>query len=464
MIVLVAVLLLAALVAWWGARRARDAAEYFVAGRRAGAWLVGIAGTAAALSPFTFVGGPGLFWAIGAGSLWIIISAPLTGALQCWAVGEPVVEFVARTKAVTIPELLQRKLGGRAVRVAAALVIVVGGVASLAVDARAAFVLGEIFLGVPGLWCAVALMLATTLYTSLGGMRAGLLADAVQGGLMALVAVAIAAAALAAAGGPAGAVAALETARPQVLGSFGAAAPAKAFGFYALFCVGVCAQPRYVQKFFFLRSSDQLRRLPGVLTLALVLTLTVWIGVGIGGSALAAQGKIALGGPDDLAPRTMEFLGPWAVLLAGVGVLAALMSSASSLLNLAAAALTRDLPESCGGAPRGVGAARAATVVVAAAGTLLGAQSARTVALLGILGWGFFTAALLPAMTIGLLWRRASGRGVAASMIVGGAVDLSLELLRTQLPPGLEPGLAGALAAALVLVLFPRTSAASGVV
>ena len=160
----------------------------------------------------------------------------------------------------------------------------------------------------------------------------------------------------------------------------------------------------------------------------------------------------------------MEYLGSWAVLLAGVGVLAALMSSASSLLNLAAAALTRDLPEAFGGAPRGVGAARAATVVVAAAGTLLGAQSARTVALLGILGWGFFTAALLPAMTIGLLWRRASGRGVAASMIVGGAVDLSLELLRTQLPPGLEPGLAGALAAALVLVLFPRTSAASGVV
>jgi Na+/proline symporter len=447
-------LLLAAGLAWWGARRARDSAEYFAAGHRAGAWLVGVAGTAAAVSGFTFVGGPGLFAAVGVGSLWIILSAPLTGALQCWAVGEPVVALVERHRVVTIPELLAARFGGPAVRGLAAAVIAVGCVASLAVQARAAAVLGEDFLHVPGAVAAVAAMLATAAYTASGGMRAGLVADAVQGGVMAAFAVLLAAAALAAAGGPGAAVATLGKARPELLGGFGAATPPQAWAWYLLFCVGTCAQPNYLQKFLFLRSRAQLRALPAVLTGALAATLAVWIGVGLAGSALAARGALTLGRPDDLAPRTMSLLGPWAVLLAGVAVLAAMMSTAASFLNMAAAAVTRDLQEALGRPALGIPAARVATVLFAAAATAIGVTSERAVVLLGVAGWGFFTAALLPAMTVGLAWRGAGARGVVWAMAAGSATDLALEAMRGQLPPGLEPGLAGAALGTLVLVVL----------
>jgi Na+/proline symporter len=214
---LVLLLLLAAGLTWWGARRAGDSADYFAAGHKAGAWLVGVAGTAAAVSGFTFVGGPGLFAAVGVGSLWIILSAPLTGALQCWAVGEPVAELVERHGAVTIPELLSARFGGSAVKGLAAVVVAVGCVALLAVQARAAAVLGEDFLHVPGVLAAVAAMVATTAYTAAGGMRAGLVADAVQGALMAGFAVLLAVAALVAAGGPGAALATLERAAASVL-------------------------------------------------------------------------------------------------------------------------------------------------------------------------------------------------------------------------------------------------------
>lgn len=463
MTLLAALLILAAAIAWWGLRRARTATDYFAAGRRAGAWLVGVAGTAAALSAFTFIGGPGLFVVAGVGSLWIVLSAPLTGALQCWAVGEPVVALARRRNAVTIPELIGMRFGGApAPRAAAAAVIVIGCVASLAVQARAAAVLGEDFLQIPGVTAAALAMLATTLYTALGGMRAGLLADALQGAVMAVVAVVLAVAAIAAAGGPGAVVATLQRSRPELLGAFGATPPAQACAWFLLFCVGTCAQPHYLQKFLFLRSTSELRRLPAVLTLALALTLTVWIGVGLGGAALVAQGAVAIGQPDDLTPRTMEFIGPWAVLLAGVGVLAALMSTAASFLNLAAAALTRDLPEAAGRAPGGLGSARLATVVVAVAATALGVFSERSVALLGIAGWGFFTAALLPVMTLGWHWprlttrddvaARANARAATAAILAGAGMALALELLRPMLPPGLEPGLAGAAMGVLVLV------------
>ncbi|MGD1149219.1 MAG: hypothetical protein ABR961_14855 [Thermoanaerobaculaceae bacterium] len=452
MTVLAALIVMAAGVAWWGARHTHGASDYFAAGRRAGPWLVGVAGTAAAVSAFTFVGGPGLFAVVGIGSLWITFSAPLTGALQCWAVGEPVVELARRHGILTPQELIGARFGPGARGIGAAL-IVVGCVANLAVQARAAAVLGEDFLKVPGVLAAGAALLATTVYTALGGMRAGLVADAVQGATMACLALLLAGAALVAAGGPAAAVATLRAARPELLGSFGGAPPARALAWYLLFCLGTCAQPHYVQKFFFLRSREQLRSLPAVLTIALATTLSVWLAVGLAGSSLVARGTVSLARPDDLAPRTMAFLGPWAELVAGVAVLAALMSTAASFLNLAAAAVTRDLPAVLGGRQGGIAAARVSTVAIALAAAGLGAASQRTVAVLGIAGWGFFTAAFLPVFTLGLAWRGATGAGTVWSMLAGGGLDILLELNRARLPAGLEPGLAGAALGLLVLVV-----------
>ena len=452
MIALALLLVAAAGVAWWGARHSPTASDYFAAGHRAGAWLVGVAGTAAAVSAFTFVGGPGLFFAVGFGSLWITFSAPLTGALQCWAVGEPVVDAALRHGILTPQELIGVRFGTAARAIAGAMILI-GCVANLAGQARAAAVLGEDFLKVPGVLAAGAALLATTAYTALGGMRAGLLADAVQGATMATFALLLAGAALVAAGGPAAALAAIERSRPALLGSFGSAAPARALAWYLLFCLGTCAQPHYLQKFFFLRSRSQLRALPAVLTLALAATLSVWLGVGVAGTALAAQGRLVLARPDDLAPRTMALLGPWAELLAGVAILAALMSTAASFLNLAAAAVTRDLPAAFGKPPRSLATARVVTVAVALVAAGFGASSPRTVALMVITGWGFFTAAFLPVFTVGLAWPRSSGAAAGAAMLAGAAVDLALEPLRGSLPAGLEPGLAGAAVGMLTLVL-----------
>ncbi len=452
MIVLLVLLASALTLAWWGAGRARGEAEYFVAGRRAGVWLVGVAGTAAAVSAFTFVGGPALFAAVGSGSLWILLSAPLTGALQCWAVGEPVAALARRHQILTVPELLGVCSGSTAVHGVAAGVVLVGCVATLAVQARAAAVLGEQLLGAAPMLAALVTMLATAAYATAGGMRASLPAEAIQGGVMAGVAVALAIGAVVAAGGPIGVLATLHHARPELLGAFGTVPPARAWAWWLLFCLGTCAQPHYVQKFLFLRGEATLRRLPGVLTLTLAVTLTVWLGLGVAGAALIADGRLPGGIAEELTPRLLLWVGPWALVAAGVAVLAALMSTAASLLNLAAAAVTRDLPAALRRHPLGLGWARGATACTALAATAVAMASERAVALLGIAGWGFFTAALLPALLLGLAWEGATSAGLVAAMVVGGGVDLVLEAVRTGLPPGLEPGLAGAAAGVLVLV------------
>lgn len=452
MIVLAVVLLAAVTLAWWGARRARTEVEFFVAGRRAGVWLVGIAGTAAAVSAFTFVGGPALFAAVGTGSLWILLSAPLTGALQCWAVGEPAAALAQRHQVLTVPELLGVHFRSPAVRGVAAVVVLVGCVATLAAQARAAAVLGERLLGAAPHVAALVTMLATAAYAASGGMRASLPAEAAQGGLMAAAALSLAVAAVAAAGGPTAVLNTLERARPELLGVFGTVPPARAWAWWALFCLGTCAQPHYLQKFLFLPETATLRQLPAVLTLALAATLTVWLGLGLAGAALLADGRLALASQDDLTPQLVLRLGPWAALLAGVAVLAALMSTAASLLNLAAAAMTRDLPAAFRRNPLSLRWARVTTAATALAATGAALASERAVAVLGIAGWGFFTATLLPALLVGVAWPSATRQAVVAAMITGAVVDLVLETARNTLPAGLEPGLAGAAAGVLVLV------------
>ena len=204
----------------WGWRRTESAAAYFAASRRAGAVVAGLGGTAAGLSAFVFLGGPGLFASIGVASLWIVLSAPFTSALQCLAVGGPVVRLAHRHGCLTVPELLEARYGGRWPQGLAALAVIVGGIATLAVQAKGIAVFGEILFDVPGAGVAAIAVLATVAYTTAGGMRAGIIAEALQGAIMATTALAISWIAVARAGGPSSALEMIQRLRPELLEPF----------------------------------------------------------------------------------------------------------------------------------------------------------------------------------------------------------------------------------------------------
>lgn len=447
-------------LAAWAWRRVRTELDYFAAARSAGPWLAGLAGTAAGLSAFVFVGGPGWFAAAGIGSLWLLLSAPVSGALQCWAVGEPIVRTAARTGAVTVPDLVAARFGHGWPAGLAALAVLVGSVATLAVQVEGLTVLGEALLGIPGWQAALAAMLLTSVYTVAGGMRAGLLAEAFQGALMAGAAVALVTATLIRSGGPTAAAELLDRLRPELLDPFATVPPTAAAGLFLLFGLGTCAQPHYLQKFLLLRNVAALRWMPAVMTAALLAVVSVWVGVGLGGTALWLDGDLRLERPDELAPAVLAVLGGPLGGVAAAAVLAAVMSTAASLLNIAAAAAVRDLPRALGrrSAP-GLPASRWATAAVAAAAAGVAVASDRPVALLGVLGWGMFTAALLPTMLVGLNWSGATRRGAVAALLSGPSVQLGLEAARTAGVAGAawEPGLTGAAVGVLAMVAVSAT-------
>lgn len=225
-------------------------------------------------------------------------------------------------------------------------------------------------------------------------------------------------------------------------------------GWFLLFGLGTCAQPHYLQKFLLLRNRRALRWMPAVMTGALISILTVWVGLGLGGAALVAGGGIRLTSPDALAPTLIRSFGPWLVAAAVTGVIAAVMSTAATLLNMIAAVVVQDLPAALGRRrPRTLAPARWATIAAAALALVTALASHRTVALLGVLGWGTFTAAFLPTMVLGLNWEGCTRRGAIAALAAGPAVQLALELARARGMAGTwEPGLSGAAVGTLLLV------------
>ena len=440
-------------------RRTRSASDFFVAGRRLGAFRAGLAVAASAFSGFVFLGGPGLTGEIGFGSLFIVAPAGFTAALLCRTVGRRLVLIAEATGAQTLPEAIAFRFGARAPAALAALAILAGSVIYLGVQLAALARAAQFAFPGIGLGAALALGLGIVLaYSLAGGMVASVNTDVLQGIVMAAAAVAACWWVMSRLAGPAGLAARLAAAPDggRFLEPLGVLGPAAGFGFLLLFSVGTLGQPHMLHKFLMLKSPEALRTLPAVVAGTQGLSLLVWMGLGAGALALLPGGAgEAAGHPDEAAlavlslPGTPEFL----TGLVAAAVLAAIMSTSDAFLNLASAALCRDLPRAFGRPARdSLGAARLAGLLVGlaalgiAAGHLAGGG---LIAFLGTLGFGAFAAGLGPAFLLGLAWERVTATAATLSMAAGLGSLLALEALL----PGLAVPPAALAMAAGFLVL-----------
>lgn len=375
----------------------------------------------------------------------------------------------------TVPDALLCRFGSRRVSGLAALAVLVGTVGYLGAQIQALGVITEVALGggpwgawapAVGLGIGLAVILA---YSVGGGMVAGVYTDVFQGALMLVSAVAVFVYALRSAGGPlaiARSIASSDGFGPSFLDPLGGVPLATTFGFFFVFGVGVLGQPHMLHKFYMIDDPAKLRWFPAVLGVSQSLCLLIWLGIGVAVPALVAQGKMApLARADDAAPAFL--LGFTPEILAGVvfaGILAAIMSTADSFINIGAAVLVRDLPRALGRriGPDALLHGRLAALGVAVAAAAFALAYQDLVALLGTFAFGTFAAALAPVMAVGLAWQRVSARAAGASIATGLILNLGLELAAKQtwlpglprppLPEGVLPS-AVAMAASFTVLL-----------
>jgi Na+/proline symporter len=463
-------------VGLWARRRVRNARDFFIAGQSVGLVVTGVATMSAAFSGFVFLGGPGLTYRLGAASLWINAPLGFTAALLGWSLARRLRLLAGTREVFTIPDAVQCRYGSRATAGLAALAVLAGAVGYLGSQLLALGVLVEALFDTRQLlggWsAAVALgagLAVLLVYCVAGGMVAGVYTDFLQGLVMLGAAVAVFARALQVAGGPAGIVEAIAGSPlfgPAFLDPLGKVPAVTAFGFFFVFGVGVLGQPHMLHKFFMIDDPRKLRCLPLVLGVSQSVCLLIWVGVGLAVPALVAGGRLApLARADDAAPVFLLEFGPELLTgLACAGVLAAIMSTASSFLNLGAAALVRDLPRALGRPLRDeLRWGRVATVGIGLAAAVVAYLHGDLIALLGTLAFGTFGAALAPALAVGLNWPRVTAAAAAASIAVGMGLALGLEVAarlgRFPFPPFVPGTLPAAVAlAASFITLFAVTA------
>jgi SSS family transporter len=454
-------------IGFWSARRTRDQRDFFLAGQRLGLLVTGLTTMSAAFSGVVFLGGPGLMYRMGVGSLFICMPVGITAGLLCWLVAKRLRLLAVGTDVLTLPDAIRRRFRSASAGGAAAVAVLVGSIGYLAAQLLALGIVLELVLGWSlGLSVTVGLIVIC-LYSMAGGMVAGVWTDLFQGVLMIVAAGAVWWLSMAEAGGIDGMVASISTSEqfgPEFFEPFGAGGVVGAASLFLVFSVGTLGQPQMLHKLMMVRDLERLRWLPLVLGGSQTVCLLVWFGLGLAVPALVAQGDLAaLASPDQAAPAFLLAQAPDAMAgLVLAGVVAAIMSTADSFLNIAAGAVVRDLPRALGLSPAsGLRVLRLAVLGVGLAAAFLALSFGDLIALLGTFAFGTFAAALAPVLAIGLNWRRVTGRAATASILTGMVVAVGLEVgaraaggLDQLIPvvPGVLPAVV-ALAASVTVLL-----------
>lgn len=439
---LAAVLLIGA----WALRRTKTAKDFFIAGQGIGLLVTALATMSAAFSGFLFIGGPGLSYRLGMAALFISFPVGFTAGLLCWTVAKRLRLLAEVREVFTVPDAVLYRYRSRWASGLSAVAVIVGTLGYLGAQLQAMGVVIEAIFGTRELfgdWSPIVAMAAGLVvvlaYAVAGGMMAGVYTDVFQGTLMVGAAVAVFYYAMRSGGGLeaiARRIATSDAFGPEYLDPLGHVPVFTAMGFFFLFGIGTLGQPQTLHKFLMLDDPRKLKWMPLILGLTQTLVVLIWLGIGLAVPALVAGGRLApLVRPDDAAPAFLLGFAP--EILAGVvfaGILAAIMSTADSFVNLAAAALVHDLPKAFGRKKpaRELLWGRLAVVGVAVAAMVFAVLYGDLVALLGTFAFGTFAAALAPAVAVGLNWKRVTGTAAVASIATGMVVSFTLEFLAKQ--------------------------------
>ena len=405
----------------WGTMETESTSDFLISGKRFAGWAIAFSAFASIMSGFGFIGGPGLFYSGGYAFLWIAIVAPLAFPISWFVLGKKMRLLAEVRDIMTIPDAVYARYGSDTVRVLTAISVLLGVISYLAVQLKAmGFVLGEI-LGTTQLTAVLIATAVIAIYTIGGGMIAGVMTDAIQGGVMVVGSILVFFLALDYGGGITQMSQDIAVNDPAFAGAFGSFPVMLVLCWYFLFTVGNSGQPHMAHKLYMVRDVNLLKWGAPIAALSYFAASLMMLGIGIGVRAGVETGAIeALSNPDAAAPFFLtEFVPP---VLAGVvfaAALGAIMSTSDAFINIGAANLARDIPLGLdleyASDRQELWAHRIGSAVIITGSLLIAYYAEILVGLLGVVGWALFASALVPLLGIGLNWDGATREGAIAA-------------------------------------------------
>ena len=444
---LAAYLLLTLLLAVWVQRRAKSGAskniveEYFIGGRSMGGFVLAMTIIASYTSASSFVGGPGVAYSLGlAWVLLAMIQVPTT-FLTLGVLGKRFAIIGRRLGAVTITDFLYARYRSDVVVILCSMALLVFFAASMV----AQFIGGaRLFQAVTGYPYEVGLILfgvTVVVYTAVGGFRAVVLTDALQGVVMVVASVVVFMAVLEAGGGMEQSIQTLKAIDPGLITPSGAGGQVPApmlFSFWVLVGLGILGLPQTTQRCFGYKDSRSMHNAMVMGTLIIGFLLLFMHLAGVLGRAVMP----GLSSGDLIIPSLLlEFLPPFWAGVFVAGPLAAIMSTVDTMLLLVSAAIIKDLyiryslkNDASRISPKKL--SRMSFGCTVAAGLLVFAASFNPPELLvwiNLFAFGGLEAVFLWPIILGLYWKRANAAGAVFSILIGLTVFIFLSVFKVPL-------------------------------
>jgi len=333
-------------VAWYAYQKRKTGGflnEYYVGSRSMGGFVLAMTTVATYVSASSFIGGPGAAYKFGLG--WVLLSMIQVPAiwLTLGTLGKKFAMFARQTGSITINDLLFARYQNKVVVWLACVSLLLAFFGMMVVQFIGAGRLLETTLGLPYEWSIGVFALVIGLYTFIGGFRAVVLTDTVQGLVMLIGTMLLLGATLVATGGMDNAMTTLHAIDPRLLTPTGVDDKLSAtfmLSFWVLVCFGLIGLPHTAVRAMAYKDSRSLHR--GILVGTVVMTVLV-LGMHLAG-VLARAVVPELDVPDKVIPTLMmTVLPPFVAGIFLAAPMAAIMSSIDSMLIQSSSTLIKDL-------------------------------------------------------------------------------------------------------------------------
>lgn len=461
--VLVAYLIVMIVIGVWASGDSGDVSGYYVAGKKLPSWVVAFSMNATGESAWLLLGLTGMGYAVGIHAFWVVLGEVLGVCLAWVLISRPFKAYTDRFDSITVSDFLEDRFKDTAYIIRRLSVVIILSMVSVYLAAQLT-ASGKVFTSFLGLDYSTGVILGTVIvvfYTVIGGFKAVAYTDLVQGLMMFAGLAILPIIGIAAAGGW---TPMMETLRAddasllQPLGNMGFTTPgiisALSFAAVGLAFLGV---PQLLVRFISARSTREMPRAGLIGVICIIVFDSGAVLIGMSGRALFP----GLGDSETILPTMADQLLP--VLFTGIFlviVLAAIMSTADSLLILASSAVVRDViqkiyrPMTSEWRLSMYG--KLTTVIIGVLAAIVALGEVRVIFWFVLFAWSGLASAFVPVVLCAMFWKRTTLAGAIAGMISGFVVTVVWILtLKSSFYDLYEmiPGVAAGLLATIIVSL-----------
>lgn len=426
-------------------KHATDVNSFVLGGRSVGPWLTAFAFGTSYFSAVIFVGYAGQFgWNFGLASTWIGLGNAFIGSLLAWTVlGRRTRVMTQHLNSKTMPDFFEKRYDSSKLKVVASFIVFVFLIPYTASLYNGLSSLFNNVFSIP-YWVVVVIMaILTGIYVIFGGYMATAINDFIQGIIMLVGIIAVIASVLQQNGGFTKAVESLGIEAGHEYTSIFGPNPIFLLFVVLLTSLGTWGLPQMVGKFYSIKDEDSIKKGTIISTIfAIIVAGGCYFLGGFGklySDEMASAGYISEKGAvlfDKVIPTMLSNLAPVVVALVVVLVLAASMSTLSSLVLTSSSTLTLDVVKPAIGRKKKIDEKKSVFImrifivffiivsaVIAILKDSIWKDSVFIAQMMGV-SWGALAGAFLAPFLYGLYWKKTTKAAVVVSFIFGTGLEI----------------------------------------